>query len=403
MSGARVHGPRRVDRKSVPKSPQACLFDSLPISAEQLDELIGMIYQGPLEAVPWGSALGALRRHLQANWATVILRPASASQPALLLRDGGHGAELYDAAYSHYEVFSLDPFVGLPVERVVTIDEMIDTSMWMRGEFYKAFIEPNQIRFILGADVVAEGGAEFRLRITRPPTQANFSKGDKALCQVLLSHLKRAVNLHARIDRVETERQLYAMAMDRMLVGTVVLDEKGAIIRCNSLADAILAEKDGVWIGQGGLHADHSNEERDLQRLLRVALAIPAGTPIVPEALSLTRPSGRAPLGILIRPIPLGEWSEGRHRPAVAAFIRDPERKSHPPYELLRQLFGLTAAEATLALLLANGLTLDEAAAELGNRKNTIRAHLRSIFSKTGVKRQTTLVHLLLSSVASIS
>ena len=38
----------------------------------------------------------------------------------------------------------------------------------------------------------------------------------------------------------------------------------------------------------------------------------------------------------------------------------------------------------------------DEAAAELNIRKNTARAHLRSIFSKTGVTRQTMLVRLLL-------
>jgi DNA-binding CsgD family transcriptional regulator len=120
----------------------------------------------------------------------------------------------------------------------------------------------------------------------------------------------------------------------------------------------------------------------------------------VPEALAITRPSGRAKLGIVVRTIPLGEWSEGRHRPAVAVFIRDPERKSQASSELLRQLFGFTPAEATLALLLANGLTLDEAADELHIRKNTIRAHLRSIFTKTGVTRQTTLVRLLLSSVA---
>ena len=84
----------------------------------------------------------------------------------------------------------------------------------------------------------------------------------------------------------------------------------------------------------------------------------------------------------------------------MAVFIRDPERKSQASSELLRQLFGFTPAEATLALLLANGLTLDEAADELHIRKNTIRAHLRSIFTKTGVTRQTTLVRLLLSSVA---
>jgi DNA-binding CsgD family transcriptional regulator len=83
-------------------------------------------------------------------------------------------------------------------------------------------------------------------------------------------------------------------------------------------------------------------------------------------------------------------------------FIRDPERKSQPSLELVKQLFDLTPAEARLALLLADGLTLDEAAEALEIRKNTIRAHLRSIFSKTGVKRQTTLVTLMLNSVAAI-
>ena len=69
-------------------------------------------------------------------------------------------------------------------------------------------------------------------------------------------------------------------------------------------------------------------------------------------------------------------------------------------------LFGytdLTHAEAMLSLQMANGMTLDEAAVELNIRRNTARAHLRAIFSKTYVTRQTTLVRLILNSVASLS
>jgi len=370
---------------------------------EQMSELIGAIYQGPLEAVPWGSTLGLLRRHLRANWATLILRRASVDRPALLIRDVGRGPEFDRSPYSHYEVFSMDPFVGLPPDRVVTIDEMIDTDKWMQGEFYKSFIQPIDIRFILGADIVADDGANCRLRITRAPTEQNFSDWDKALCQALLPHLRRAVNLHSHIEVIETERQLYSTTMDRMWVGTVVLNEKGAVMRTNSVADAILTEKDGLRISQGGLHADFPAEDRVLQRLVKVALSSSGGVPAVPEAMTVTRRAGRAGLGVLVRPIPLRERFERRCRPSVVAFIRDPERRSHPPQELIRKLFGLTSSEAILALLLADGLTLDEAAERLGIRKNTSRAHLRSIFAKTGVRRQTTLVHLLLNSVASIS
>ena len=392
-----------MSRQSASQGPPAtATAESLPLSFEQFSTLIGAIYQGPLEPLPWGTALVMLRELLCANWATLILRPASAGKPALVIRASDRGPEFYNAAYTHYQVFSMDPFVDLPVDRVVTIDEMIDNS-WMTSDFYKAFLEPNHIRFILGADIVTEGGAECRLRINRPPGGQNFSEKDKALCQALLPHLKRAVTLHSRIELIETERQLYSTTMDRMLVGTVVFDKKGSVIRTNRVADAILAEKDGIRLTQSGLHADFPAEDRELQQLIKLALASPGVARAVPKALSVTRRSGHASLGVLVRPIPLGEWSEDRHHPAAVAFIRDPERKSHLSHELIRHLFGLTAAEATLALLLANGLTLDEAAEELKIRKNTIRAHLRSIFAKTGVRRQTTLVHLLLNSVASIS
>lgn len=374
---------------------------ALPIA--RFGELVGAIYQGPLEAIPWGTVLGLLRILLRANWAILILRPASITQPALLIRDGGHGPEVYSTGYTHFQSFTLDPFVGLPSDQVVTLDEVIEPARWMQGEFYRKFIEPNRIRFILGADIQVEGGIECRLRITRGPGERNFSAREKALCQLLVPHLKRAVVLHSRMDVIETERQLYSMTMDRMLLGTIVLDERGLIQRTNRVADEILGEKDGLRISQQSLHADQPAEERELQRLVKAALEATNTGPGVPEALSVTRRSGRPSLGVLVRSIPLGPLSESRHRPAAVAYIRDPERKLHLSQKLIRHLFGLTAAEANLALLLADGLTLDEAARQLRIRKNTIRAHLRSIFAKTGVRRQATLVQLLLSSVASIS
>lgn len=379
-----------------------CVLADMQITLEQFCELLGLIYQGPMEAIPWGSALTRLRTYLNANWVTMILRPAAANLTALVIRDGGKGPELYDSSYRQFSVFSLDPFVGLPRDKPVTIDEMIEPIRWLNGEFFKQYIEPNQIRYILGADIGAEGGTEFRLRATRPPEAADFSAADKAFCQALIAHFKRAVNLHSRMGLMEVEMKLYATTMDNMLVGAVMLDEKGTIMRVNCIAEKILGDKDGISISRGQLSAEYRGEDRELQRLIRQVLEMPAGKPAIAEAISLTRPSGRTSLGLLIRPIPAGEWSEGPHRPAVAVFIRDPERKSQPSFELVKQLFDLTPAEARLALLLADGMTLDEAAEALEIRKNTIRAHLRAIFSKTGVKRQTTLVTLMLNSVAAI-
>ena len=375
------------------------------LSQDQFSELIGLIYEGPLEQpVPWASALELIRDQLGANWATMILRPASINQRAILVRAGEHGPELAGASYSQFQTLSLDPFVDLPPDQIVTVDEMIDTRQWIAGEFYRQFLEPNSIRYIIGADIRTENGAECRLRITRPPDGEDFSEADKAFCRTLLPHFKRSVRLRSRVEGIESERRLYAVAMDRMQIGTVVLNEHGAIVRSNTVADSILAEKDGILVVKGRLHAEYALEDRELQRLIKSGLSQTSrSAPAVTEAISLTRPSGQPKLGVLVRSIPASEVSDANDWPQVAVFIRDPKHQPHPSHELVRRLFGFTSAEVSLALLLTNGLTLDEAATELNIRKNTARAHLRSIFSKTGVTRQTMLVRLLLNSVASVS
>ena len=62
------------------------------------------------------------------------------------------------------------------------------------------------------------------------------------------------------------------------------------------------------------------------------------------------------------------------------------------PIELLRSRFGLTPAEARLALHLVAGETLRSAEVKLSISYETARTHLKSIFSKTGTSRQAELV-----------
>ena len=64
--------------------------------------------------------------------------------------------------------------------------------------------------------------------------------------------------------------------------------------------------------------------------------------------------------------------------------------------EMLRALYGLTAAEAVLTRLLVQGLPLAEAAAQLGVRVQTVRTRLKTIFEKTDTHRQAELVRLVL-------
>jgi DNA-binding CsgD family transcriptional regulator len=61
----------------------------------------------------------------------------------------------------------------------------------------------------------------------------------------------------------------------------------------------------------------------------------------------------------------------------------------------LRNVFGLTRAEARLAGCLAAGEDLASAAVRLGVSQGTLRGALKAIFRKTGTKRQAEMVGLL--------
>jgi DNA-binding CsgD family transcriptional regulator len=388
-----------VMRKAVKRERLSSPHDSVSLTLPEFSELLAAIYEGPLEAVPWKGALDLLRRHLRASYVTLMLRPPSADLEPLMVNSAGDWPVTREAEYNkHY--YALDPFVDLPPDRVFTVNELIGDANWRESEFYKNFLKPLDILHALGADIRTDDGLECRLRVARPHREPPFSDNDKLLCTAVLPHLKRAVRLHSQLELMDSERRLYAGTVDRMLVGTVTLDENGAVLKSNPVADEMLREGDGLRVVNGALRADAAAENRELQRLIKQAMSgETGGKAAVVDAISITRKASRGKLGVLVRSLPNNGSSKSKRRPSVALFIRDAERKSEASREMVRRLFDLTPAEAALALALANGLTLDEAADQLHIRKNTARAHLRAIFSKIGVTRQTTLVRVLLSSV----
>jgi DNA-binding CsgD family transcriptional regulator/PAS domain-containing protein len=391
------------NRAAARAASQAQASATKGIALSRVDGLIGSIYEGATQSPPWHSALELLKAELKAKHVTLMLRPPSPDSSGVMINTGPVTAQGQQSYETHF--FALDPFVRLKEGEVVTAEELIGRS-WLGSPVYLEYLKPLDIRHLLGTDIYTAEGIECRLRITRSHDARPFSADDKALVRCLLPHLKRSIQLHARLDFLECERQLFAGTVNRMLLGMISFDAGGAILETNQEARRILAEKDGITLSGNTLVAHGSTEGRELQRMIRQALMpAPAASqgPAVVEALAVTRPSGRAKLGVLVKAIPLGQWSESRHRPAVVVFLRDPESNAvQPSHELVRRLFELTRMEATLALLLAEGYTLDEAAEKMNVRRNTARTHLRSIFCKTGVTRQTMLVRLLLNSVITL-
>jgi DNA-binding CsgD family transcriptional regulator len=81
---------------------------------------------------------------------------------------------------------------------------------------------------------------------------------------------------------------------------------------------------------------------------------------------------------------------------AVAAFAEVSRQAEISHVARCSARFELTMAQARLALFLAEGGTINEYANFMGIKVSTVRTHLKSIFARTGVKRQTELAILLL-------
>jgi DNA-binding CsgD family transcriptional regulator len=68
-----------------------------------------------------------------------------------------------------------------------------------------------------------------------------------------------------------------------------------------------------------------------------------------------------------------------------------------------QSIYGLSAAQARLAQLIAQGNDLTQAAERLGVSVNTVRTHLQRMFDRTGARSQSALVGILLSAEAPTS
>jgi DNA-binding CsgD family transcriptional regulator len=367
------------------------------LSLDQFSRMLDTVYEAALDPAGWTNCLDLIRRELAGNYASLIVRPGSADDIGMIVSNSQENRSI--ALGNPYIMMS--PFTGMPADRLVTIPDVLTDADWRASSYYKDWCQPLGVFHVMAADIEVSSGAVYGFRITRPETAPPFSPQDLDLGRRLLPHIKRALNLHLSTHQDRKVISLYSHAMAQLMVGVIVLDQDRNVIECNPAATAILEMNDGLRIAGNQLDASYPNENRNLQRLIRDALIHPKAAKMsLTDALAISRPSGQHSWGVVVQSIASDQWTEGKQRPSVAVFVRDAEGQAHPPIRLTQQLFQLTPAETALAIELANGLSLDEASDLLGIKRNTARAHLRSIFSKTGVRRQTELVRIFLNSVA---
>jgi DNA-binding CsgD family transcriptional regulator len=111
--------------------------------------------------------------------------------------------------------------------------------------------------------------------------------------------------------------------------------------------------------------------------------------------MAMERKSGGAAVAASVLCLDVG--AEGTQQRVLAIFLSSTQSRPLPDIQTLREIFALTPSEANVALLLAQGRRSEDIASELSVSPTTVAFHLRNLFSKTGVTRQSDLVALVLS------
>ena len=110
--------------------------------------------------------------------------------------------------------------------------------------------------------------------------------------------------------------------------------------------------------------------------------------------------SGRGEPSAVARIIALPKVTRGEAFDGAAALLiiaHNEEKSSAPNQQQLQRLFGLSPAEARVALAVAAGKTLKTIASDFEVSRETVRSQLKMALAKTGVKRQLDLAVLLAS------
>jgi DNA-binding CsgD family transcriptional regulator len=197
----------------------------------------------------------------------------------------------------------------------------------------------------------------------------------------------------ARLRRAERSLGALRALLDALGPALLLVDDDGRPIFVNRRAARILARRDGLTLGPGGLAADSQRTTRSLRAAIAAAAAGAHSLHARSAAsrFSVLRRSRHPPWLLLILPIAFCDGLDGSA--AGYAAISIVESDVHPRIDpaSAADYFLLTPREADVAALLAAGCNSREAARTLHIRIGTVRTHLKSLFEKTGARSQTAL------------
>jgi DNA-binding CsgD family transcriptional regulator len=286
--------------------------------------------------------------------------------------------------------------VDRPVGSFVRSDHIMPLSELQRSAFHDEVLRPEGLDHNFMVPLAAKHDFQVGFNICRGARHGPFEGDALRLFFQLYPHLRRSILLGFRLDGYKALQRAEFHVLDRLSVGIVLLDRAAKVVLANATARAMTADDGPLRLRNSILTAASATHSQRLDRLIQAALRhVPVATMSVPHPHD-----GRlmTVLASSIRSRDVDRFgSFGARDVAAMLFIVDPARPLDIPTEWIMNAYGLTMAEARVALCAASGASVPETAHRLNISPNTVKTHLRRVFAKTGVRRQAELAGILAS------
>ena len=363
---------------------------------------IDAIYAAALEPPMWSNALDALRRLCKAESASYNLQHITngTGTRTAIGYDRADQPRYFDGGFAgRNELFTglLKQPTGVPHPH----QTLVDDEIFRQGYYFNEYCRPNGLHFMAGLVITQRHGTVEWVSVNRGPRGVPYDRQQLRGLARLAPHLRRASEASYRLAEAYRARTAWEAALDTLRSGVVMLDQYGRVVFANRMAHDLDAARDGLTLSHSGVSAPAV--AGTLARAIGLATDGDSDRVRHGAHLALPRRAAAYPLSINIIPLPRESSWQPSSAPVVLLLIADPAQSTGSDDKVLMTLFGLTAREAALTTLLAHGCRLEDAAKQLGIKRETARTHLARALGKTGTERQADLARLALAAVPPVA
>ena len=355
---------------------------SLPVKV--YSDLLESLYATTLDESRWQTFLVDLCSATQSIIAFLV-RNDNAMGSRMLASGGSpapEGVEDYDTTNPVRVAFMRRPRTG-----VVEVEDFLPHSQLIATDYYS----------LMAASGVSYGTCVVPtlsmrrydlISVWRGSDRPRLEPDLTELLNLLLPHIQNTLRIQQALGVFQDRAQIADAILDASTTASFLLSASGRLLYMNKAGATLCSDRDGVMERNG--HLVPARPERRTEWAAQVSAASssrrhPGG------ALMLAR-SGKSPLQVLVSPF---RADTSKRTGRVLVLATEPDRPMQFPDTVLRQLYGLTAAETEVANGLLTGFAPEAIATIRGVSVGTVRTQIKSLFLKTSTRRQSDLLRLL--------